>query len=255
MKGARAAGAAAAAAPCALVALALAAPPAVAAGPKAMLGGLEHLAIARVDVLFRRNAALVTTDLTFTRGASYRGGDLSAYVAYGAPGLPKAFDARLLPVERGRFSPREGDGGEALSAAHATHAPDGIALALGGTVRAGQALRLPAAALGRAFEPSGLAALRVRAVHALRSDADRASLVIRLAGPPGSPPYPLGEVSLRGEGVSLRSPSASLCRPASPDVALVPVGAAPSPGAFAPPRAPRSAADELCVRAEIAPSP
>ena len=89
MKGARAAaGAAAAAAPCAVIALALAAPPAVAAGPKAMAGGLEHLAIARVDVLFRRHAALVTTDLTFTRGASYRGGTDARAIQLTRAGVP-----------------------------------------------------------------------------------------------------------------------------------------------------------------------
>lgn len=256
------------AAPAALVAplaLALAAPPAVAAGPKGSPPGAAakgsppgapaRWAVARVEVLFRRNAALVTTDLTFVRGA-YRGGDLSAFVAYGAPGLPRAFDARLLPVERGRFSPpAEAEGGDALPASHATHAPDGIAFSLGGPNRAGQALRLPAAALERALEPSGLAALRLRAIHVLRAEGPRASLVVRLAAPPGVAPYPLGEVSLRGEGVALLSPAAALCRPSGPDLALALAGAEPPPGALAPPRAPRTAGDELCVSTELAPAP
>ncbi len=248
---------AALAAPLALAALALASPPALAAGPKGPpVGAPERVAVARVDVLFRRNAALVTTDLTFARGAAYRGGDLAAFAAYGAPGLPKAFEARLVPVERGRFSPPDGEGeGEALPATHVTQAPDGVALSLGGPHRAGQALRLPAAALARAFEPSGLAALRLRAVHLLRADGPRASLVVRLAAPPGAAPFPLGEVSLRGEGVALLSPAAALCRPAGPDLALALAGAPPPPGALAPPRAPRSAGDELCVSAELTPAP
>ncbi|HEU4411239.1 MAG TPA: hypothetical protein VFS43_38655 [Polyangiaceae bacterium] len=258
MRRARAPLALAAAAPFAplALALALAAPTAIAAGPKAPPPPApEHVAVARVDVLFRRQAALVTTDLTFTRGA-YRGGELAAFAAYGSPGLPRAFEARLLPVERGRFSPPlDADGGEALAAAHATHAPDHAVFSLGGPNRAGQALRLPAAALARALEPSGLAALRVRAVHLLREGGAPASLVVRLAAPAGAAPYPLGEVSLRGEGVSLRAASASLCRPSGPDLALALAGAPPPPGAVAPPRAPRSAGDALCVSAELAPPP
>jgi hypothetical protein len=236
----------------ALLALALAAPKAIAAGPKGPPPpSPEHLAVARVDVLFRRNAALVTTDLIFTRGA-YRSGELSAHVAYGSPGLPRAFEAHLLPVERGRFSPPlDAEGGEALPASHTTHAADNTALSLGGPNRAGQTLRLPAAALAHALEPSGLAALRLRSVHLLREGAP-VSLVVRLSGPPGASPYPLGEVSLRGEGVSLRSATASLCRPSGENLALALVGAPPPLGAVAPPRAQRSSGDELCISAELA---
>ncbi|MCU0682372.1 MAG: hypothetical protein MUF34_08975 [Polyangiaceae bacterium] len=237
---------------------ALVAAPALAAGPKAPAkgpppGAPEHLAVARVEVLFRRDAALVTTELTFARSPAYRGAELAAFVAYGAPGLPRAFEARLLPVERGRFSPSDGEAGEALTGTHATHAPDGVALSLGGPNRAGQALRLPAASLQRAFEPSGLAALRLRAVHLLREGSTRASLVVRLGAPPGASPYPLGEISLRGDGVALRNPSAALCRPAGADLVLALSGAPPPPGALAAPRAPRLAGDELCVSAEFGP--
>jgi hypothetical protein len=243
----------------ATAALALAAPPpALAVAPKGPPPGVpERLAVARVEVTFRRDAALVTTDLTFARSPASRGADLVAFVAYGAPGLPRAFEARLLPVERGRFAPPPGDdGGEALATAHVTRAPDETAFALGAPNRAGQTVRLPGPALGRAFGPSGLACLRTRAVHLLRADNDRASVVVRLAAPPGAAPYPLGEIDVRGEGVTLARPAASLCRAAGgAELALALAGAPPPPGGFAPPRAPRSAGDDLCVSTEFAPAP
>jgi hypothetical protein len=204
-------------------------------------------------VLFRAGTALITTDVTFTRG-DWRGGELEVFVAYGAPGVPTAFDAHLLALEPGRLLPPEDARGQGLGARHAQRRPPGASHWIGPPSSAGQLVRLPGAALELALGPSGLGALRLREVHAFRpAEGGRRSLLVRVSRPGGGP-MPVGALTVRGEGVTLDDVSAARC-PAGADEPLVVSGRQHPQGARPPPRAPRGADDELCVTASVAARP
>jgi len=212
-----------------------------------------HFFIGHIDVIFRRNAALVTTDLVFTRG-SFHLENLDVFLAYGAPGIPRAFEARLLPVPEGYFLPSESESSAvSLRTEHVTHAPSQTAFGLGPRPQAGQLVHLPSHLVADGLKPTGAAALRWRTVHTVVGDEASASLVIRVSSPAGVAPYPVGQITLRGEGVSLVNPSASWCGPQGDGAELALVGSPSPPSALSPLRAPRSPNDELCVRTTFAP--
>lgn len=232
-----------------LLALPCAAAPKKAPGPPPPLA-LAHLALPRVDVLLRGDVALVTADLTFTRGA-YQGGAIDAFVAYGGPGLPRAFDAQLLPVEAAFLAPPPAATGSPVAAAHATLAPPEASLALGPRHGAGQRLTLPPEALQAALAPSGLAALRLRWVYGFPTARTPHRAVLVRATESGRT-LPLGALRLRAAEGSLASATAALCGPGSP----APLALVGQPGLLplrSPARLPAGAAGDLCFDASLAP--
>ena len=214
-------------------------------------GELAHLAVARVDVVLRANAALVTTDLTFTRGTRPTGGALDAFVAYGAPSIPRAFEAQLIAVEEGRFAAPLEARGKPVASQHAQQAPAGTAVRLGPATAAGQAFRMPGSAIDEALETSGLGLLRIRAIHALPEGSGVRSVLVRISGRAA---LPLGAISIRAEQGKLVDASARLCPPTGASTPLALAGQRAILPLLAPPRAPRSSIDELCVSAALAPT-
>jgi hypothetical protein len=205
-------------------------------------GQVAFVAVPRIDVLFSARGTLVTTVVTFGRGTPK--GPYDVFVAYGAPGIPKAFDAELVPLDPGRFVPEERAHGERLSANHRLSAGDPVALALGSVSSAGQRIAIPDALLDAAVRgPSGLCALRIRALHEDIEAGGFRSVLIRIA-PERGPAPPLGSVHVRSDAEDART-SASLCRPGAPEVrlALSSTDDAPPPA-----RAPRTPGESLCVR-------
>jgi hypothetical protein len=167
---------------------------------------LAQPTLSRIDVVLRRDAALVTVELTFGRGAHQ--GPLEAFFSYGHPGLPRAFEAELLPVTAGAPGPAATARGRPLTTSHALQAPAAASLVLGARGAAGQHLRVPGEALDEALAPSGLAALRLRWVHALPAAGPRGVLVH--AGLPGRA-LPLGVVNLRTDEGRLERGAAERC--------------------------------------------
>jgi hypothetical protein len=203
--------------------------------PPPLEGDVGHLAVARIDVLLRAGAALVTTDLTFTRGTRPAGGALDAFVAYGAPSLPRAFEAQLIGVEPGRFVAPLETRGQQVPSQHAQQAPAGVAVRLGPGNAAGQAMRLPGDALDDALDGSGLALLRIRAIHALPEGAGARSVLVRISG---RTTLPLGAISVRAEQGKLVDPAAKLCPPTGTTTPLALTGQRALLPLLAPPRAP-----------------
>ena len=85
--------------------------------PLPMLPSVAH---ARVEVA--HDHLVTIEDVNLPRGG-WRYGDLDLYVAFGAPGAPMAFNARLLPVGDGALEPSESDAGERLPVNHQAHRP------------------------------------------------------------------------------------------------------------------------------------
>jgi hypothetical protein len=207
------------------------------------------ISIARVDVLLRRDLALVTTDVTMTRGSLDNAEGFDVYVAYGSPGLPRALDAQLIPVADGAFTTPLDTPGVALSLDHVVTAPGSVTFSLGRTTQAGAVVHVPSADLVRALAPSGLGTLRVRAIHAL-SSAPEASIVARVASPLLGP-FPLGVLSVRGDGIDVTEASATLCSTSGSSTELTLSTGPRRSGTMAPPLARHGTDDDLCFRAML----
>lgn len=216
---------------------------------------LPSVSLVRLEVASDR--VLVVEDVTLPRG-DYRGGDLDFYVAFGAPGAPQAFDARLLPVPDGSLFPDDGDAGEPVPADRAPRRPVGAYVLLGRPQMAGAVLHVREAAFVRAVAPGGMAVLRIRSLLAAPPDDAHAGreIVVRLGASDGQP-LTLGRVQVTSPAARPRiaRADARLCGEGA-DRALLAVAIVPKPppSATAPPAplapvlAARHASDDLCVR-------
>jgi hypothetical protein len=199
------------------------------------------VAVSRVDVTFKKDAVRVITDVTLEVPPGAR----EIFVAYGSPGVPTAFDARLVPVPGDRFSAEPKVEGTALATTHATHAPSSAWLTLGPRTSAGQLVKLDETAL-RAAGGAVLVTLRLRSVHATTGRNGRPRSVLARVSLAGKP-LPLGTITVQGEGLDV-SPKVTLCGASTPDVRLS-IGAG-SDGE-SPALAPRAAGQDLCVVAMV----
>lgn len=197
----------------------------------------SSLSVARVSVSLTGALAVVVTDVVYVRAE--RPSAWEAFVAYGAPGVPRAFDARLLAVPADRLFPDDDGGGIAAPTSHAPRAPDTAAGLLGPRTFAGQVVRVPDAPAD-----APLVALRLRSVVELPERDRTRSLVVRVS-PPGAT-VPLGFVRVSGAGVA--NATATLC---SPDGKTPLALDGPGPGLVPPSRAPRRPGEDLCVRAPL----
>jgi len=197
-------------------------------------------------------------DVDLPRG-DWRSGSLAFYVAFGAPGAPGAFDARLLAVPDGALEPRDADAGEKLAIDRAPHRPDSVQALLGPDEMAGVVVHVPEAAFRGAVEPGGMAVLRLRTL--LRSppgDTTAGRDVLVRLGQARTTPLTLGYVqvaSIEGAPPIARA-EAHLCgEDADPWPLAVATSSkggarelAGSQAAIAPVLAVRHPKDDLCVR-------
>jgi hypothetical protein len=121
---------------------------------------------------------------------------------------------------------------------------------------AGVVVRLDARALGRAFAPGKMAALRIRTLLDLpEEDPVGARGVLVRLGAPGGSPLTLGRIVVAGRGRSVARAEARLCGPEADGrlLSVTPRSPAPPEPPVAPVLALRHATDDLCVRAWLGP--
>lgn len=224
------------------------------ADPPASLPLLPSVARIRVEV--SRKGALVIHDVNLARG-SFAGEDIESFVAFGAPGAPRAFEASLLPVAPGALETPDGEQGLSLEWGYARKRPSSAIPLLGRANMAGVDITLPGSAMVRALASSGMATLRLRTLLALpAADADGSrELVIRL-GDADSTPLVLGRIEVvTPEAKWLDGVEARLCRPSAFGDALMVRTVTPEGIAhLAPPNAAptvlstRKSGEDLCLR-------
>jgi hypothetical protein len=229
--------------------------PAPSGPPVGPLPMLPSIARVKIDVL--KAQLVVTTEVNLPRG-EWKNDALDFYVAFGAPGAPRAVDAQLLAVADGLLELDEGEGGEALVVDRAPHRPVSAHPLLGRDSMAGVVVHVKRESMVRALRPGNMAGLRVRTVLDLPDEDVNGAhgVVVRLGASRGTP-LTLGRVTLtaRPGSVAPTRADARLCGDDA-DATPLAVGIVPKPvsgatgasGAIAPVLAVRHASDDLCVR-------
>jgi hypothetical protein len=213
--------------------------------------------ISRVRLEAARDHVLVVEDVNLERDAWTAGG-IDLYVAFGAPGAPRAFDARLLAVNDGESFASLDDPGVAVDVEQASRRPADASPLLGRATMAGAILHLEEAQLRHALAPSDMAVVRVRTLLDLPAeDATGGREVVVRLGTPGGPALALRRVELASHERAgwLTRAEATLCGPESDGWPLS-VHVTPPLGTpahldqlpIAPGLALRHASDDLCVR-------
>lgn len=206
--------------------------------PRHIPGPIE---ITRVQVEVSPERVRITSDLSFSRG-EWKEGDLRVHVAYGAPGVPLAFEAQLCASDPdAACSPLP----------HATEyrAPSDAAFVIGPPVMAGETIDLPSAELAKVLADGSQATLRLRQLRALPAEGASGREVLVRLGEHRGVPYPLGSVIVTGmDGVTLSHVEARLCGVDVEPREIAIVGMK-STGAGAPLSiARREGREDLCVR-------
>ena len=239
----------------ALTALVVDAPTSAADGPK--LPSLPSVARIRFDVA--ADHVVILEEVNLPKG-EWAGGDMNLFVAFGAPGLPLALDASIVPLADGAIESNPKDAGEPITFDRAPKRPANASLLLGSPQMAGVVLRVKEAAFKKAVSPGKMAAIRLRSVVPLPAvDAQLGrELVVRL-GIAGGPPLTLGRMQLAFDGVPIKRVEAHFCGPDADDYPLsiavtpkLPPSDLPPDGDARAPAAPvlsvRHPSDDLCVR-------
>lgn len=213
--------------------------------------------VARVRIEAARDHLVIVEDVSLPRD-EWESGSLDLYVAFGEPGTPLAVDAHLVPVAPDAIEARADDVGEPVVVEPAVHHTPSTQLLLGQPTMAGVAIRVPEAALRRAYETSDRATLRIRSLLAPpAADANGARDVVVRLGIDGSRPLTLGRVQVVSTEAQpwITRAEAHLCGPdADPwplAVSILPKPAAPTrpwPPPILPAMAVRHSSDDLCVR-------
>jgi hypothetical protein len=214
--------------------------------------------IPRVRIEILKAQLLVIEEVNLPRG-EWKSDNLDFYVAFGAPGAPRAVDAQLIAVGDGALEPEEDDAGEALVVDRVPHRPVSAHPLLGRDNMAGVVVHVKREAFARALGPGNMAALRVRtALDLPEEDSDGAhGVVVRLGASRGTP-LTLGRITLTAKpgAVSPSRADAHLCGGDADKtplaIALVPkppaAAALPVTAPIAPVLAVRHATDDLCIR-------
>jgi hypothetical protein len=218
------------------------------------LPSLPVLARVRIDVA--PTHLVVTEDVRMARG-EWTSGDLDLYVAFGAPGVPRAFDAHLIALTNDAFAPDESAQGEPVNVERTTRRPQRARLLLGREAMAGVVVHVKEPALRRAFAGSNALVLRLRSL--VPTEGAQRDVVVRL----GTEAMAIGAIELNapdGNGAkSVARAEAKLCGPnADPyplAVTLIPSRTMPItyPRPTHPLMALRHDGDDLCVRILAAP--
>lgn len=200
----------------------------------------------KVDVEFRSDAALITAEVTFTRG-QHRG-PLTIFCSYGNPGIPRAFEVELLAVDPGFFLPKSDIHGEKLTAKHAKQAPSEASLVIGVRSAAGQVVSVPETILDGALRPSGLAALRLRWIHVFTAPHGTSRSVLVRSTASGQS-LPLGILNIHTSNGRLEKPWAERCG-VEPSISFALSGERATATRQAPSVMPQGSGD-LCMGGEI----
>lgn len=208
--------------------------------------------VARVRIDVTKTAVVVVEEVLVPKG-EWKGDALDFYVAFGGPGVPRAFDAHLVPVADGALEPNDDDAGEVLASDRAPRRPPTAYPLLGKDVMAGVVLHLKKESLAKAFTPGAMAALRLRTVLEMPEDdpSGGKSVLVRLGASRGTP-LTLGRIVVS----AVARAEARLC---GADADATPLAILPRPKdppttpRIAPILAVRHATDDLCVRFFSAP--
>lgn len=149
----------------------------------------------RIRIEATRDRLLVVHDISLPRG-DWQTGDVDLYVAFGAPGAPRAIDARLYAL--GTDADLGADSAyETLRVDRAPRRPRGAHALLGPPQMAGAVLHLPDAAFRRALSLSDVARIQVRTVLDLPAEDARTGreVLVRL-GVRGGPPLAMGRLEI-----------------------------------------------------------
>lgn len=201
--------------------------------------------IARVQVEVAEDRVLVTSEIGFGKG-EWEKGDLRAHIAYGAPGVPLAFEAHLC-------APAEGEGEpECRPLPHeiSRTAPSDTAFVIGPAKMAGQTVELAEEALAWIFAEHPEAILRLRQLRPMpiAGASGHRELLVRLGQLRGAP-HPLGRIEIAGkDGIAIADADARLCgMDVAPTEISVSRNGVPTKGV--PPRlVHRSGHEDLCLR-------
>lgn len=213
--------------------------------PSRLPGPIE---IGRVHIEVGPERVRITSDITFARGA-WEHDDLRVHAAYGAPGVPLAFEASLCSTPKTeRVAPLSAS---CLPLPHETtyRAPSDAAFVVGPAVMAGETVELASEALASLFSvDESQATLRLRQIRPLPAAAasGEREVLIRLGQARGVP-YRVGSIEIAAsEGVVLRHIEARLC---GTEIEVLPVASTASGGAaVTTPVVPRTGHEDLCVR-------
>lgn len=218
-----------------------------ASAPIAPLPMLPSVARVRVDVGAAR--LLVTEDVNLPRG-DWRGEPLDFYVAFGAPGLPRAIDVHLIAMGDGMLEAPDDAPSETLPFERAPRRPRTAHPLLGRDSMAGIVVHLGKDALSRAFGPGNMAQIRVRTALDVTSvdPLPARSLVVRLGASRGTP-LTLGRVQIVAAkgGPEVTAANARLCGPEADPQPLAISGMRSGQDRVAPVLAVRHASDDLCL--------
>ena len=133
--------------------------------------------IPRIKIEVAPKHVVVTEDVRFTR-ENWKSGDLDLFVAFGAPGVPRAFDAKLVPINEDEFDASDAAQGEPVAVDRAARRPPKARLLLGRETMAGVVVHLKEPALRRAFSGGDALVLRLRSLVPI--EGAQRELVIRV---------------------------------------------------------------------------
>jgi hypothetical protein len=208
--------------------------------------------IPRVKIDVMKTQLVVVTEVNLPRG-EWKSDALDFYVAFGAPGAPRAIDARLLAVADGALEP-EDEAGESLVVDRAPHRPPSAHALIGRDSMAGVVIHLKRDSLTKAFAPGNMAAVRVRTVLDLPEEDSQGArgVVVRLGASRGTP-LTVGRLTLAAKP-GAPTPSRVEAHLCGPDADPTPLAIAPRPATppptppIAPVLAVRHPSDDLCIR-------
>ena len=210
--------------------------------------------VGRVNLEIRNDAVVVTEDVNLPRG-DYRGGALTLFAAFGAPGLPNAVDAKLLTLEEGALEAAIDAASDKLDVELASRALVSMNVLLGSGAMAGVAIRIPEAIFLRHTAKDNMAVLRIRTLMPEpEEDATGAREIIVRLGTVQGQPITLGRIDT-DEHVPIGVLGAEFCgkdaekRPLA--VGRLKKGATTKyrdPLALAPVLSTRHNSDDLCVK-------
>ncbi len=215
----------------------------------------------RIRLETARDRVVVFLDANLGRG-EWQGTDFDLYAAFGAPGAPKAIDARLYAGGESGRDPAPDAAFEPVPMERAARRPALAHLLFGPSTMAGVVLHVRGPSFRRAVATFGVARARVRTLYDLpEKDASGGREVVVRLGIREGPPLALGHIEVVSleQGQWLLGAEAHLCGPEADPHPLA-VSVFPRlPNAFlpklsdeGPPVAPvlsvRHASDDLCVR-------
>ncbi len=205
--------------------------------------------LSRVELAVERAFVVVTETLQLTRN-DWEKGELRVCIGHGAPGAPKAFDARLhAPVAD--VGPAPLAPGQALPSEFAPSCPVNARLVLGGANMATSVVTISEPAIRTAFDKSDRAMLRIRfLLEAPQKEADGGRELLLRLGAPEDVPIALSSMAIRSsaENLDVTRVEAMLCGPQADAIALTVEGSQSALPTLNPALTIRRAGDDLCVR-------